>query len=64
MLVLARKENERLIIDGNIVVTIVRVAGGQVRLGIEAPQEISIRRAELQSRAKPEAREPLLSGQR
>jgi carbon storage regulator len=47
MLVLSRKENERLIIDGNITVTIVRVSGGTVRLGIEAPAEIPIRREEL-----------------
>jgi carbon storage regulator len=47
MLVLGRKPNEKLIIDGRIVVTVVRVAGGQVRLGIEAPAEVPIRRAEL-----------------
>jgi carbon storage regulator len=47
MLVLGRKENERLIIDGRIVVTVVRVSGGNVRLGIEAPAEISIQREEL-----------------
>ena len=47
MLVLSRKENERLMIGENIVVTIVRVSGGQVRLGIEAPAEISIKREEL-----------------
>jgi carbon storage regulator len=47
MLVLSRKQNERLIIDGNIVVTIVRVSGGTVRIGIEAPVDVSIRREEL-----------------
>jgi carbon storage regulator len=47
MLVLGRKPNEQLIIDGRIVITVVRVAGGQVRLGIEAPAEVLIRRAEL-----------------
>ena len=46
MLVLSRKQNERLIIDGNIVVTIVRVSGGTVRIGIAAPAEVSIRREE------------------
>jgi carbon storage regulator len=50
MLVLSRKENERLVIDGNIIVTVVRVAGGKVRLGIEAPPEIQVRREELLSR--------------
>ena len=47
MLVLSRKKDERLIIDGNIVVTIVKVGGGTVRLGIEAPAEVSVRREEL-----------------
>jgi carbon storage regulator len=47
MLVLSRKQNERLVIDGNIIVTVVRVAGGQVRLGIEAPADVHIRREEL-----------------
>jgi carbon storage regulator len=47
MLVLTRKENERLIIDERIVITIVRVAGTAVRLGIEAPLEVPIRREEL-----------------
>lgn len=47
MLVLARKENERIIIDGNIVLTVVRVSGGAVRLGIDAPREVAIKREEL-----------------
>jgi carbon storage regulator len=47
MLVLSRKESEQLIINENIVITVVRIAGGGVRLGIEAPREVSIRREEL-----------------
>jgi len=47
MLVLGRKQSERLIIDGKIVVTVVRVSGGNVRLGIEAPANVSIQREEL-----------------
>lgn len=47
MLVLGRKENERLIIDGNIVVIVVRASNGTVRLGIEAPAHISIQREEI-----------------
>lgn len=47
MLVLSRKENERLVIDGNIVVTVVRVAGGKVRLGIEAPASVQVKREEI-----------------
>lgn len=58
MLVLGRKEQERLIIDGHIVVTIVRVSGGKVRLGIEAPPDVSIQREELLRR--PRSVQPLL----
>ncbi len=61
MLVLSRKSNERLIIGENIVVTIVRVSGGQVRLGIEAPPEVSIRREELECRPQDSQRELLLT---
>ena len=51
MLVLGRKPTEQLVIDGRIVITVVRVGGGQVRLGIEAPRDISIHRAELRQPA-------------
>jgi carbon storage regulator len=47
MLVLTRKLMEKLYIGDNICVTVVRLEGGQVRLGIEAPREVSVVRAEL-----------------
>ncbi len=47
MLVLTRKPNESVVIDGRITVTILRVQGDKVRLGIEAPKGIPIRRTEL-----------------
>ena len=61
MLVLSRKQNERLIIDGNIVVSIVRVSGGTVRIGIEAPRDVSIRREELCSRPSDHEQKPLVT---
>jgi carbon storage regulator len=62
MLVLSRKENERLVIAGNIIVTVVRVAGGKVRLGIQAPPEIHVLREELRSRLLDGDQSGLLSG--
>ena len=62
MLVLTRKLMEKLYIGDDICVTVVRVEGGQVRLGIDAPREISVVRAELVAgRAGPRLRtgEPL-----
>ncbi len=50
MLVLTRKLNETIVIDGNIRVQVLEVRGGRVRLGIEAPAEVNIRRGELPSR--------------
>ena len=47
MLVLSRKLNEKIIINGNIVVTIVKVDRNQVRIGIEAPEDVSIYREEI-----------------
>ena len=47
MLVLSRKVGERILIGDNISVTIVRVSGGGVRLGIEAPAELAVIREEL-----------------
>lgn len=47
MLVLTRKLMEKVYIGDHICVTVVRLDGGQVRLGIDAPREISVIRAEL-----------------
>jgi carbon storage regulator len=47
MLVLTRKLMEKLYIGDDVCVTVVRLEGGQVRLGIDAPREIAVVRAEL-----------------
>ena len=47
MLVLSRKKNQSIVIDGRIVVTVVDVRGGRVRLGIQAPAEIPVHRLEV-----------------
>jgi carbon storage regulator len=47
MLVLSRKIQERLIIDGDIRISVVDIRGNQVRLGIEAPDRVAILREEL-----------------
>ena len=40
MLVLSRHENEAIVIDGRIRVTVVEIRGNQIRLGIEAPKDV------------------------
>ena len=48
MLVLSRKESEQLMIGDNIVLTINRISGNRVAIGIEAPREVRIVRGELE----------------
>ena len=47
MLVLTRRAGEALHIDGDIKVTIVKISGNRVRVGIEAPQDVRVVRSEL-----------------
>lgn len=48
MLVLSRRENERIKLGNSIVLTVVRVAGDRVRIGIEAPSDVVVLREELE----------------
>ncbi len=47
MLVLSRKLGERILIGDDIAITIVKVAQGGVRIGIDAPSELAVVREEL-----------------
>ncbi|GAA4469290.1 carbon storage regulator [Novipirellula rosea] len=47
MLVLSRKVGETIQIGSDVLLTINRVAGGRVQIGIVAPREVAIRRGEL-----------------
>ncbi len=48
MLVLSRKEAQRIKLGDDIVITIVKITGDKVRVGIEAPSEVLVLRDELQ----------------
>lgn len=50
MLVLTRKQGEELVINDDIIVTVVSCGNGRVRLGVKAPQHISVDRAEIHER--------------
>jgi carbon storage regulator len=51
MLILSRKETERIVIDnGRIVITVVQCKNGKVRLGFEASPEVQVNREEVQRR--------------
>ena len=47
MLVLSRKPGEKLIINNNITITVLEVAGNRVKLGVEAPGNVRVLRGEL-----------------
>ncbi len=55
MLVLSRRSGECIVIDCNITVTVVEIRGSQVRLGIEAPKKIPVRREEIMAKKQPVA---------
>jgi len=50
MLVLSRREHERIRLGDSVIVTVIQVAGDKVRLGIEAPSDVLVLRDELEPR--------------
>lgn len=50
MLVLSRREGEKIRIGDSIVITVVRMAGDKVRIGIDAPNDVLVLRDELEPR--------------
>lgn len=55
MLILTRRVGESLMIGDDVSVTVLRVKGNQVRLGVDAPSTVSVRREEVSQRARPGA---------
>jgi len=47
MLVLSRKKDEKIVIGDNISIMVVEIRGDKVRLGIDAPREVSVHRREV-----------------
>ncbi len=57
MLVLSRRKNEKIIINGNITIVVADIRGDKVRLGIEAPNDIPVHRQEVQEAIDRKAKE-------
>lgn len=57
MLILARRINERIVIGDDIYVSVVDIRGDQVKLGIEAPQQVKVYRHEVYEAIQRENRE-------
>ena len=62
MLVLSRKAGERIWIGDDISVTVVRITGGGVRIGIEAPHEMPVVREELREKMEQSEVEEVQNG--
>lgn len=54
MLILTRRISESVIIGDNVKITVLGVKGSQVRLGIDAPKDVSVHREEIYERIKQE----------
>jgi carbon storage regulator len=54
MLILSRKKDESIIINGNIEIKIIEIEDGKVKIGIEAPKDIDILRKELYKKIEEE----------
>ena len=50
MLVLSRKQGERIMMDDNVEITVLEIRGGKVRLGFCAPMHVAIHRQEIYER--------------
>jgi carbon storage regulator CsrA len=53
MLILSRRVGESVVIGEDISITVLRVKGNQVRLGVNAPKSVAVQREEVSERIKP-----------
>lgn len=57
MLILTRKVNETLMVGDEVSVTVLGIKGGQIRIGINAPRDVSVHRQEVYERIMQERKE-------
>ena len=54
MLVLSRKVDDEIYIGDDIIITVVRVIGGTVKIGVDAPRDVTVLRGELAKPPRPD----------
>ncbi len=63
MLVLSRKKQEQIVIDEDILVTVVEIRGNRVRLGVDAPKDVGVHRKEVHTAIEREEARTKSSGE-
>ncbi len=63
MLVLSRKKDEKIIIGDQIKIMVIEIRGDKVRLGIDAPKEVSVHRQEVYEAIQREVRQDTVSAE-
>ncbi|MEZ6128020.1 MAG: carbon storage regulator CsrA [Planctomycetaceae bacterium] len=58
MLVLSRKKDEKIVIGDNITLMVIEIRGDKVRLGIDAPRDVTVHREEIYEAIKRESDAP------
>lgn len=64
MLILTRRIGEKLIVGGNVTLTVLGVKGNQIRVGIDAPPEVKVYREEIYNKIQAEKETPVLDDKR
>lgn len=64
MLILTRRVGETLMIGDDVTVTVLGVKGNQVRIGVNAPKDVSVHREEIYERIKKEQQQGLTGGEK
>lgn len=52
MLVLSRRDGEQIVVGDDVIIKVLAIARGRVRVGIEAPRNIQVRRSEIPSQSR------------
>lgn len=64
MLVLTRRAGESIVIGNDVVITVLEIRGGQIRLGVDAPRNLAVHRAEIYQQVMAENQAAVASADR
>jgi carbon storage regulator len=64
MLVLTRRAGESIVIGNDVVITVLEIRGGQIRIGVDAPRNLAVHRAEIYQQVMAENQAAVASADR